>query len=244
MRAPEANELLGAWERGLTQSRARRAVTLVGAALAELGEDEVLALPIGRRDATLLALRRRLFGRSITVVAHCPACGETVESTFDLDTVDVNHVAPDGVSCVEADGYLIAFRVPTSADLLALAESPPHLPLRSSLLARCVTGVRRPDGSAADSDALSAPAVAAVAAEMAALDPQADVQLTLSCPACDMRWNAPFDIADLLWTELHAWARRTLHDVHTLAWAYGWREAEVLAMSPMRRQIYLELARP
>jgi hypothetical protein len=34
-----------------------------------------------------------------------------------------------------------------------------------------------------------------------------------------------------------------LYDVHALASAYGWREADVLAMSPMRRQVYLELAR-
>ena len=42
---------------------------------------------------------------------------------------------------------------------------------------------------------------------------------------------------------MHAWARRTLRDVHVLARAYGWREADVLALSPTRRQIYVELSR-
>jgi hypothetical protein len=32
-----------------------------------------------------------------------------------------------------------------------------------------------------------------------------------------------------------------LREVHTLAWAYGWREADILAMSPARRQFYIEL---
>jgi hypothetical protein len=52
-----------------------------------------------------------------------------------------------------------------------------------------------------------------------------------------------FDVADYLWQELHAWAKDVLRSVHALAVAYGWREADVLALSPTRRRIYLELAR-
>ena len=37
-------------------------------------------------------------------------------------------------------------------------------------------------------------------------------------------------------------ATRLLGEVHTLARAYHWREAEILAMSSRRRQAYLELA--
>ena len=35
---------------------------------------------------------------------------------------------------------------------------------------------------------------------------------------------------------------RILREVHTLAAAYGWSEAEILALSPARRRVYLELA--
>jgi hypothetical protein len=51
------------------------------------------------------------------------------------------------------------------------------------------------------------------------------------------------DIASYLWSEIHAWAGRMLRDVHALAAAYGWREADILAMSPWRRQAYLEMIR-
>ncbi len=52
------------------------------------------------------------------------------------------------------------------------------------------------------------------------------------------------DIASFLWKALHAWAKLMLGDVHELARAYGWTEADILALpSPTRRQIYLELAR-
>ena len=36
-------------------------------------------------------------------------------------------------------------------------------------------------------------------------------------------------------------AKRLLMDVHLLARAYGWSEAEVLALSPARRRFYLEM---
>jgi hypothetical protein len=78
---------------------------------------------------------------------------------------------------------------------------------------------------------------------MEASDPVARIELALTCPSCDQVWSSLFDIASFLWTEVDAWARRTLRDVHTLARAYGWRESEVLALGPRRRQAYLELVR-
>ncbi len=81
--------------------------------------------------------------------------------------------------------------------------------------------------------------VAAVEDRIAALDPQADIQLALSRPACGHRWQAAFDILSFLWTELGEWAARTLRDVHRLALAYGWSERDILALSPVRRRHYL-----
>jgi hypothetical protein len=52
---------------------------------------------------------------------------------------------------------------------------------------------------------------------------------------------APFDIVSHLWTELDAWARRMLREVHALAATYGWSEAEILRMSATRRRAYLDL---
>jgi len=79
--------------------------------------------------------------------------------------------------------------------------------------------------------------------QIAALDPRARIELDLSCANCGHSWQTVFDIAGFLWAEINAWAPRTLRDVHTLARAYGWREADILGMSPRRRQSYLELVR-
>ena len=84
----------------------------------------------------------------------------------------------------------------------------------------------------------------AVTNRMAQADPQADVQLAIRCPNCGHQWEAPFDIGSFLWTEIHACAMRLLREIHALASAYGWREADILALSPRRRQAYLELLQP
>ena len=77
---------------------------------------------------------------------------------------------------------------------------------------------------------------------MAETDPQADVQLALACPACGHTWQATFDIVSFFWSEINAWAYHTLREVHGLALAYGWTETDILALSPQRRQLYLEMA--
>jgi hypothetical protein len=104
----------------------------------------------------------------------------------------------------------------------------------------CVLGARRND-EAVSLDALPAELCTMVSEKMAETDPQGNVQLPLTCPDCGHRWDAPLDIASYLWAEIDAWATRVLRDVHALASAYGWREADILLLSPSRRQAYLEM---
>ena len=85
-------------------------------------------------------------------------------------------------------------------------------------------------------------ALQAMVREMERADPQSNLHIRLACPACGHRWQALFDIVSFLWAEINHWAERTLRAVHVLAGAYGWREADILAMSPTRRQMYLEMA--
>ena len=249
MRALDAAALLDLWERGLAQPLPRRVAALVHAAWPDATEADVLAWPLGRRDARLLTLRRRLFGADLTLIAPCPSCGVAVELAFRVEDVLLPEAreARGEMQVIERDGYVIAFRPPASSDLLALAEAPRAADRdgdpRQRLLARCVTDLRHADGASATIEDLPAGIVAAISAGMAAADPQADVQLACACPGCGRTWPALFDIASVLWSEIHVWARRLLRDVHTLARAYGWREADVLALSPTRRQIYLELSR-
>ena len=81
-----------------------------------------------------------------------------------------------------------------------------------------------------------------VVERISAIDPQADTRVNLTCPECRNGWSEMFDIVSFFWAEIDAWARRILQDVNVLARAYGWRERDILALSPVRRQLYLAMA--
>lgn len=242
MRVLSAAELLAVWEQGVSQRPSQRALTLLAAACADEEIPDGLArLSIGQRDGRLLSLRERLFGSSLAALSACPACGEALE--FAIDAADIR-AAPgpepaETIDLVHAE-YAVQFRVPNSLDLTTLDPAADRQTNARHLLERCVTRARRDRAEIAVED-LPSEVTAAIADRMAAADPQADVQLELACPQCVHRWQTPLDIVSFLWGEINAWALRLLHEVHALASAYGWREADILALTPTRRQAYLEL---
>jgi hypothetical protein len=242
MRPLSAAELLAVWESGLAQPPAWRPLALLAAAGSGAPTEELAALSVGARDGALLDLREQTFGPRLTGVAACPTCAERLEFELDIAGIRVAPGAAAGPSVVEAGGYEVAFRLPNTLDLVAAAESADSEAARRLLFDRCVVVTSGASGPLAAVE-LPAAVVEQVTERMAAADPQADVSLALACPACDQTWTAPFDIAGYFWTELSAWAERLLSDVCALAAAYGWREADIVAMSPPRRQYYLEAVR-
>lgn len=244
MRAPTASELLNVWEGALDAPAAARGLRLLQ--LADDGRDERarLELSLGQRDAQLLQLHARLFGHVLEGVATCPACRSTVEVTLDGGALQVSAMAwPEAVEHVLAlnragRDLAIRFRPVNCGDLLALQSCGDASAARQCLLERCVLGIDGKPGM--DALALPMDVQAELATAMAAADPQADLQLDCACPECAHRWQPLFDIATFLWQELHAWALRLLRDVDTLARTYHWSEFDILAMSPRRRQAYLE----
>jgi hypothetical protein len=245
MRSLSAAELLELWERGRAEPLARRALTLLAGALPDTASEVLAALSIGRRDAYLLELREQVFGSELSSTTFCPRCGERLEMTFetgDIRQPALPHQAANSFRL--SPGELeVRFRLPNSNDLAALTTAGADAnAARQLLLERCLLSIEK-KGEHVPLEGLSEPVISAVVAEMARLDPQASVQLDLVCPACGHWWQAAFDIVSFFWSELNAWAQRLLRDVHTLAAVYGWREADILAMSATRRGIYLELAR-
>jgi uncharacterized protein (UPF0212 family) len=244
MRLPDAAKLLDVWEEGLRQPLQRQVLTLLAAALPELDAEQLAELSIGRRDALLLDLRERLFGPDLAAVAACPNCGEKLEANFPVSSIRAAPNAAAAAVAVESGDYNIAARLPTTNDLLAIPRAAGAAVARNFLLERCLVEVRGAGGRVIERRELPDAAVARIVAQMAEAEPQADIELALNCPACSHTWHAAFDIAGFLIKEIHAWAQRMLRDVQGLARAYGWSEANVLALSPLRRRIYLELAGP
>jgi len=237
-----AAQLLDAWEQGLSEPAYRRALPLLAAASADFSIDEVAALSVGERDHWLLTLREWTFGSELVSIANCSGCDERLEWTANAADLYVEKEAePVRELSLNADGYSINFRLPNTGDLAAIAECVDVAAAHSSLLSKCVLTASF-DGSQTPISKLPSDIVTAIAERMAAADPQADLKFDLNCPACGANWQALFDIESFFWSELNAWAQRILLEVHLLASAYGWRESDILNLSPWRRQFYLGLA--
>jgi hypothetical protein len=245
MRALSASELLDVWEAGRDQSPVRRALALLAAACPETRSDDLAGLTIGRRDASLLALRERMFGPWVAGLASCGTCGEQLDVSFQLDEIRVPTSAAeqalDAAPTIEVQkgDYQLSCRLPTSADL-EVAQRLDGADARTALLERCVLSAEERGEPRAAAE-LPTSVIAAIARALSEADPQADVELALACPGCGHAWSAAFDIVSFFWHEVNAWALRTVREVHLLASAYGWSEGEILALSPRRRQTYLEL---
>lgn len=243
MRALSAADLLTVWERGVGQSPAQRALTLLSLACADKSVERLGQFSVDQRDAHLLALREQTFGPQLASIATCPVCGVRLE--FCLNGADITSPLSEGGDALTLNhgGYEVQFRLPNSLDLATLDPASDDQTNRRLLLQRCVITTRRA-GEEVMTAELPDELLAAIAQGMAEADPQADVRLALTCPECHHAWQTPLDIVSYFWTEIRAWVSRTLREVHTLAAAYGWRESEILALSPYRRQAYLEMIEP
>jgi hypothetical protein len=241
MRSFTASELLQVWERGKAQPSYQKALLLLTTACPDLQPEELAKLSIGRRDARLLTFRERIFGPCLVGMTPCPACDDWLEFTFNVaDIRRGTEDEPDSPMSLSIEGYEVTFRLPDSDDLAALAGKRNVEEGRTLLFERCLVEVRH-HGEDHTLEQLPVWLVEAITEQMALADPQADIQLGLECPTCGHSWAAPFDIVTYLWREIETWAQRTVREVHRLALAYSWGETEILAMSALRRQCYLEL---
>jgi hypothetical protein len=244
MQGLSAAEMVDVWELGLAQPPLQRALTLLAAASPDIPPGTLYNLSIGERDARLLTLREWTFGPQLNSLTTCPGCSERLELTFDVSDIRAkiaSSTAEPGAAlllCI-AD-HEVSFRLPNSLDLFAIAGSQDLAASTQLLFQRCLLAAKH-QGEEKSAAQLPKEIAEAVEERMSQADPQADVQLALSCPQCGHQWQAIFDIVSFFWSEIDAWAFRILREVHTLASAYGWREADILAMGPWRRQCYLDM---
>ena len=247
-----AAELLRVWERGQDESPVERALSMLASACPATAREALAELSIGRRDACLLELRERLFGTELSSLADCPGCGEQLELNFRTSDIRVSLTAKEQPFSIERSAYELSFRLPNSLDLMALPAGASVAEMRGQLFDRCLLRIERSarnSGPAESAEPLPLETSAEIPVEiidaviecMSEADRQADVRLDLTCPCCELRWKVTFDIVSYLWSELQERAMHLMREIHLLASAYGWREAEILALSSSRRQRYLEM---
>jgi hypothetical protein len=237
-----SHDILHIWELGQGRHPVDRALLCLAAVCPEMTREELAVLSIGQRDAHLLTLREQTFGATLNGFAECPQCVERLE--FTLAAADLRVAAESGQDQKEfelvMEDLVLRFRLPDSVDLAAVATCKDADTARCLLVQRCVLQASH-DGAPVTHSDLPTEVMNRLAMRMAECDPQAEVLLELDCPGCSHHWQLLFDILSFFWAEISAQAKRLLREVHTLARAYGWREADILSMSATRRRWYLEM---
>lgn len=212
--------------------------------------NDVRSLTVGDRDALLFHLRRLTYGGKIQAVLTCPqsGCGEKMDLELKVDDLLVpSNQTPKETYETEIHGdaavYTVKFRLPTGADQEAVAPSAQfdHKTASNLLLQRCVKEIKK-SGTQIDIETdLPGDLAESVSQKMAELDPQAEILLNLTCPACKQSFLAYFDIGDYFFKELMANSQNLYREVHVLALHYHWSEKDILNMTRSKRQIYLKL---
>lgn len=236
MRPLTAADIITIWDQGQALHPLDRALLLLSYALPGASPADLRRLTVGQRNGRLLHLRQITLGDDLAALVACPRCGERLE--FIVAASQLRLPEPAAAShTITLRQRQWQLRLPTSDDLAALASSPNVALARQQLIDRCVQPLDDDGPPAAADPAL----LAEIADFMATADPQADMRFALVCAGCDHEWEALFDVVTFFWAELAAQAKRLLLEVHQLARAYGWREAEILALSSQRRHAYLEM---
>jgi len=227
-------DCLALWESGQALHPIDQGLLAVQTAFPETREESVADWPLGRRNHALAQLYCACFGPGLKAWVECRQCGEKLEFEVDGNTLVERGTEGGGARTVSIDSRV--FRLPTSRDLAGIAAVGDPSSATARLLDLCLVT----DDAAERSHPWSEHDVEAIGARLAAADPLAEILLDLHCPLCDESFQETLDLSIFLWSELESRAKRLLLDVHTLASAYGWSEAEVLSLSPARRNFYLE----
>ncbi len=256
MHSISASDLLEIWEHGAGQTTLDQALLMLGVIFPSTSRQILAKLTIAQRDAALFQLRELTFGSQFKGLAECPACRERLELVFDTNDLRLLNLLPqDGFELPDFTesqsseaalslnlvGYQIRFRQPTSVDLMKISLLTDLEQARSLLLNACIVSVTYKKVKLVPVNELPAKVTEAIIEHIEQAAALANLTISATCPACGNKWEIVFDIVSYLWNEINAWAVRMMREIHLLAVTYGWREADILAMSAWRRQRYLEL---
>lgn len=229
-----ADDLLDLWAGGRAGIATDGAHDLLSCVNGDIG-----SLTPGTRDRELLLLHAAVFGPRLDAVAPCPACTEVLELSVSIDELlaSVGLVgSTDSGRTLQRNDVEVTFRLPTVGDLReGLVDG-------AALLDRCVTSVTV-DGSPIGARDLPAEIYDAVEEAMRQADPYAEITIAIVCPSCGYAWDDLLDPSPFVWQEVGRAAGRLVEDVVDLAGAFGWSEAQVLALSPSRRRLYVDRVR-
>lgn len=243
MRNLSAFDVIEIWERGEGRFVNDTALSLLSTAFTDKRLGEIANWSIGERDSRLLELRKETFGKKLDGFAECPDCSEQLEFSMFVDDINVTRNKDIGneIHKLIVGDTEVEFRSVTGIDLKEVSAYAYLEDARTVLIERVVLKATH-NGKNITPGKLPEGVMQALSESMAEYDPQAEIIIELNCPACGHVWNCLFDIASFFFKEAATEAKRLLNEVHILAESYGWKEDDILSMSPGRRWFYMERA--
>ncbi|MQX37656.1 hypothetical protein [Roseospira navarrensis] len=230
-------EITGAEEMG-ARAVGVRAETLAAALVMPGGTVAAADLTLADHDAITAALYRALYGARIECHVPCRACDRRFETGFALDDwlaalaeaagpVPVRRL-DDGLWRLDAEDPhgAVRFRLPTGADLAAVAGAP-EAARAEALRRRCVIE-GDPDDPRLD-------------AAMSRAGPLLDDEIEAVCAYCDTPQAFAFRLSDYLMAALARERPVLLREIHALAATYHWSRAEILAIPRGERRDHVRL---
>lgn len=227
-------ELLDLWESGCHRHPIDRALLTLARALPDTSYDSLAGWPLGRRNQALTNFYSQCFGRHLRAWTACPTCGEKLEFEMDAELLSGEETweGKGASDPVTVNGWTL--RLPTSRDLAVVADETDPITGALRIVEGCLVEPSAP-GEWSEEE------LSEIGERLSMADPLAEIRVSVPCPACGNDRKETLDLVSFIWTEIEARVRRLLFDVHTLASAYGWSEADILSLSENRRSMYLEM---
>ncbi len=202
----------------------------------------VTGLAVADRQFLMLELAARLAPGETWLTAWCGACSERFDFAVDYRCLPVKEAgAGYPFADVQTGRGPCRFRVPTGADQELVADLDDGEALRC-LLACCLVAHdgRMADGRSAWDmvESFSSDDFEAIDAALESVAPEVAVSVQAACPACGALHVIPVDPYRAL---SGPQGENLLQEIHAIASAYHWSEAEILALPQDRRWRYLEL---
>ncbi len=229
-------DFLALWEDGQRLHSLDRGLLAIQAWFPSPAGEDAADWSLGRRNQALAALHEQCFGPRIEGWTVCEGCGEKLEFHVDCRAL-IERQRGSGSQSVIFKGQ--TFRAPTSRDLARIARE-----CDAGTAALRLAGMCRMEEVDADAHGIASwgdKDFEELGEAITLADPLAEILLSLECPVCAHTRQEPLDLPAFFWAELEATAKRLLNEIHTLATAYGWSEAEILSLSDARRAMYLHM---
>lgn len=184
------------------------------------------------RDMLLAAIYTHTFGSRIQGTMTCPDCEEPYDYDFDLEEIRNQLLSGFEEPAVHFRGDDVLFRFNDNELRLLNGEDEINLENADTTEANRILLERTCPNYSSENEI----DVEQLLSEVA---PIMSIDMESVCPECESRHNIEFDMQYYLMTKLRQEQRFLWYEIHRLAAAYRWSQAEILSLPRRIRKLHV-----